>query len=70
VNNSIVAEKKRKRSTKLRRKMENNYQKSLAEQILTEARKMARLEVMMLAEEVLSEATTIARWEKKPFYIA
>ena len=48
----------------------DNYQKSLAEKILIEAKKMAILEVTKLAEQVLTEATTIARWEKKPFYIA
>ncbi len=48
----------------------SNYQKCLAEQILVEARRMARLELARLAEEVLTEATSIARWEKRPFYIA
>ena len=68
--NKAIPQGKRKRSGKLKLPIGNEYQKSLAEQILIEARKMARLEVAKLAEQVLTEATSIARWEKKPFYIA
>ena len=44
--------------------------KKLAEQILIEARKIARLELKTLAEQILTDATSIGRWEKEPFYIA
>ena len=44
--------------------------KKLANQILVEARKIARLEVKTLAEQILTDATSIARWENNPFYIA
>jgi len=44
--------------------------KKLAEQILSEAKKIAILEVKTSAEQILADATSIARWEKKPFYIA
>ncbi len=63
--NNIVQTKKRKM-----RSMKEQTTKKIAEQILTEARKIARLEVKALAEQILTDATSIGRWEKKPFYIA
>jgi len=68
--NKIVTQVKTKRSGSPKLPAGSNYQKSLAEQILVEARRMARLELAKLAEQVLTEATSIARWEKRPFYIA
>ena len=44
--------------------------KKMAERILVEARKMAKLQGRYAAEEVLLEATALARWMKRPFYIA
>ncbi len=58
------------------KKRENNKNseekeiKKMAERILVEARKMAKLQGRHAAEEVLLEATALARWMKRPFYIA
>jgi hypothetical protein len=52
------------------RRAEDEEVKKLAELILAEAKKMAKLQVRMAAEEVLLEATAIARWTKRPFYVA
>ncbi|MDQ1278758.1 MAG: hypothetical protein QG670_18 [Thermoproteota archaeon] len=66
----IITQERMKRSGSSKLPAGSNYQKSLAEQILVEARRMARLELVRMAEQVLTEATSIARWEKRPFYIA
>ncbi|RLI51750.1 hypothetical protein DRO61_01575 [Candidatus Bathyarchaeota archaeon] len=61
---------------KMTKKRENNKNseekeiKKMAERILVEARKMAKLQGRHAAEEVLLEATALARWMKRPFYIA
>jgi hypothetical protein len=52
------------------RRAEDEEVIKLAELILAEAKKMAKLQVRMAAEEVLLEATAIARWTKRPFYVA
>jgi hypothetical protein len=52
------------------RRAEDEEVKKLAELILAEAKKMAKLQVRMAAEEVLLEATALARWTKRPFYVA
>ena len=44
--------------------------KKMAELILIEAQKIAKLQGRYAAEEVLLEATALARWIKRPFYIA
>jgi hypothetical protein len=44
--------------------------KKMAELILIEAQKIAKLQGRHAAEEVLLEATALARWIKRPFYIA
>ncbi len=57
------------------KKRENNKNseekeiKKMAERILVEARKIAKLQGRHAAEEVLLEATALARWMKRPFYI-
>lgn len=57
-------------SAKSIRRAEDEEVKKLAELILAEAKKMAKLQVRMAAEEVLLEATALARWTKRPFYVA
>ena len=52
------------------KKVEANEIKKMAELILIEARKIAKLQGRHAAEEVLLEATALARWMKRPFYIA
>ena len=52
------------------KKSEEKEIKKMAERILVEARKMAKLQERHAAEEVLLEATALARWMKRPFYIA
>ena len=42
----------------------------MAELILAEASKMAKLHGRRAAEEILLEATALVRWMKQPFYIA
>ena len=60
---------------KMTKKRENNKNseekeiKKMAERILVEARKIAKLQGRHAAEEVLLEATALARWMKRPFYI-
>ena len=59
--------------TKKRQNNKNSEEKEIkkmAERILVEARKMAKLQGRHAAEEVLLEATALARWMKRPFYIA
>lgn len=63
--NYIASTKKRNMGS-----MKENATKKLAEQILIEARKIAKLELKTSAEQILTDATSIARWEKNPFYIA
>ena len=58
------------KKTQNRSRAEDEEIKKLAELILVEARKMAKLQVRMAAEEVLLEATALARWTKRPFYVA
>ena len=65
VNNDFDSKKKRDLG-----QLKEQTTRKLAEQILTEARKIARLEVKATAEQILMDATSISRWEKKPFYIA
>ena len=43
--------------------------KKMAELILLEAQKMAKLKGRQAAEEILLEATALARWMKRPFYV-
>ena len=51
-------------------KRERDDVKTMSRMILTEAKRIAHMEVQKLAMEVLSDATVIARWEKNPFYIS
>ncbi len=62
-----------RKTTKKRENNKNSEEKEIkkmAERILVEARKMAKLQGRHAAEEVLLEATALARWMKRPFYIA
>lgn len=60
----------KKRVKRTKNKRERDDVKTMSRMILTEAKRIAHMEVQKLAMEVLSDATVIARWEKNPFYIS